>query len=230
MTRIFLMSDIHGDMSAFLSLLNKVSFNSDDQLFILGDVVDRGADGIELLRYIKTHSNITLLLGNHEEMMLISLLHSDPLSFQLWIQNGGAYTFDAFERLPLDERQSLLEWLNTRPLYHQLDFQGETILLTHAGIQPYEGELSEQLKAQEREDFLWSRYNFLTVPGDELPCKIAFGHTPTHILNKYGLAEATPKTRGVFIGENRIALDCGKTSGFPLGMYCLNTGEAIYEK
>lgn len=230
MTRIFLMSDIHGDMHAFFSLLNKVNFNNDDQLFILGDAIDRGPDGIELLKYIKNQFNMTLLLGNHEEMMLNSLLHSDALSFQLWIQNGGAYTFDAFEQLPLDEGKSLLDWLNNCPLYHQLDFQGETILLAHAGIQPYEGGLSEQLKAQEREDFLWSRYNFLAVPGDKLPCKIAFGHTPTHVLNKYGLAEATPKTRGVFIGENRIALDCGKTSGFPLGMYCLNTGEAIYEK
>ena len=41
-----------------------------DVLYVIGDAIDRGPDGIKILEYIKDHKNMDLLIGNHEFMML----------------------------------------------------------------------------------------------------------------------------------------------------------------
>lgn len=47
-----------------------------DTLYIIGDVIDRGSSGIAILRDIMKRTNVELLLGNHEWMLLQSLLLS----------------------------------------------------------------------------------------------------------------------------------------------------------
>ena len=49
---IYADSDIHGDYSKYRALLEEVSFQSQDTLYILGDVIDRGPDGVKILRDI----------------------------------------------------------------------------------------------------------------------------------------------------------------------------------
>ena len=69
MQNIYVMSDIHGNYKAFLEKLDIIDLKDTDKLYILGDVVDRGYDGIEIIDYIRSCKNIELLMGNHEEMM-----------------------------------------------------------------------------------------------------------------------------------------------------------------
>lgn len=230
MEKIYLISDIHGDMEGFFNLLKQVNFHESDQLFILGDVIDRGEYGIKLLQYIKEHPNMTLILGNHEEMMLQSCLELDRWCFDIWLQNGGIPTYKAFNALNKAEQVELLNWLNQRPLMTTIHSNSQMYLLTHAGICPSTGTIEEQIAAQTRDDLLWIRDEFLSAPASKLPCTVVFGHTPTPTLHEYGLKEATPETKGIFKSEKRLALDCGKTYGFPLGMYCLTTGEVYYEQ
>ena len=47
-----------------------VNFSDNDRLYIIGDVIDRGSDGIQILQDIMTRQNIVMTLGNHEEMNL----------------------------------------------------------------------------------------------------------------------------------------------------------------
>ena len=42
---IYVMSDIHGQASAFYKMLKKICFSDNDQMYVLGDVIDRGPDG-----------------------------------------------------------------------------------------------------------------------------------------------------------------------------------------
>ena len=42
MQNIYVMSDIHACETAFLKILNKIKFTSDDLLIIAGDLIDRG--------------------------------------------------------------------------------------------------------------------------------------------------------------------------------------------
>ena len=63
-------SDIHGQYDTFLRMLQLIEFTEEDEMYILGDVIDRGPKPIELLLYICEHQNIKLLMGNHEYMMI----------------------------------------------------------------------------------------------------------------------------------------------------------------
>ena len=65
--RIIAVSDIHGHCSYLKKLLKKVKFSSKDELFLLGDYIERGLENIEALRYVMNLSkrpNVHALCGN----------------------------------------------------------------------------------------------------------------------------------------------------------------------
>ena len=53
----YVMSDIHGEANRFHAMLEKIRVSADDTLYILGDVIDRGVDGINLLLEIMEMPN-----------------------------------------------------------------------------------------------------------------------------------------------------------------------------
>ena len=71
----YVMSDIHGMYDVYMEAMKK--FKKDDHVYILGDVIDRGAEGIKIIEDImercanpKNNPKITFLLGNHEMQFL----------------------------------------------------------------------------------------------------------------------------------------------------------------
>ncbi len=97
---VYVVSDLHGQYMMFRKLLEKVAFSDGDMLYMLGDAIDRGPDGIKILQYVKNAPNMEFLLGNHELMMLnaVDLDGSAPLRYgylpgrdaDLWLTyNGG---------------------------------------------------------------------------------------------------------------------------------------------
>ena len=91
---VYCMSDIHGDLEKFHSMLQLIRFSAKDTLFVIGDIIDRGPDGIEIIEEIMNSGNIIVLLGNHEKMCL-DTLGSKPIagSRGLWRDNGGSATY-----------------------------------------------------------------------------------------------------------------------------------------
>jgi serine/threonine protein phosphatase 1 len=91
--RIFVISDIHGCYLSFEALLKKVDFTKTDQLFLLGDYINRGPRSKEVVDYIMElklqNYNITTLKGNHEEMIF------DSLELEEWT-NGETETLESF--------------------------------------------------------------------------------------------------------------------------------------
>ena len=68
---VYVISDLHGyPLGRLKALLEQAEFGADDFLYVLGDVIDRGSDGISLLRWLMLQPNAELILGNHEDMML----------------------------------------------------------------------------------------------------------------------------------------------------------------
>ena len=61
----YVISDIHGQFDAFQKLLQKIEFGYDDEMYILGDVIDRGPRSLECVKWIMEQDNILTLLGNH---------------------------------------------------------------------------------------------------------------------------------------------------------------------
>jgi len=66
---VYAISDIHGEYERFKELLDKCNFKSEDTLYILGDVIDRGAASLETLRYIMNKPNMRMIKGNHESIL-----------------------------------------------------------------------------------------------------------------------------------------------------------------
>ena len=113
----YVLSDIHGNKDAFDSILAQINMTEQDHLYILGDVVDRGPDSLELLQRIRKMPNTTLLLGNHEYMMIDRLRHPGDENIQvLWYWNDGGRTEDQYLALNKAEQEELLQYLESLPV------------------------------------------------------------------------------------------------------------------
>lgn len=64
----YVLSDIHGNLQRFKSIMAQINLQADDTLYVLGDVIDRYAGGIKILRQIMRMPNAEMLIGNHEYM------------------------------------------------------------------------------------------------------------------------------------------------------------------
>lgn len=68
----YVCSDIHGRYDRYTALLEHIDLNN-DTLYILGDMIDRGPDGVKLLLDMASRSNVVPILGNHEFTAAIRL-------------------------------------------------------------------------------------------------------------------------------------------------------------
>lgn len=59
-TMIFVCSDIHGNYEVYKKAVDKLSVN--DTLYILGDVIDRGPDGITIIQDMTLRDNVLIKL------------------------------------------------------------------------------------------------------------------------------------------------------------------------
>lgn len=216
---IYVTSDLHGyPLEKFKTMLESVNFSQDDFLYILGDVIDRGKDGINLLRWIMLQPNVELLLGNHEAMMLASDFVFEEITeksigdltgtklgiYSNWVANGGQPTLDALRTLLPKQIEYILDYLRECPLYEILTVNGRDFILTHSGLGnfSYNKKLSEYTET----DLLWSRPSLTARYFDDITT--VFGHTPTlYYGNEYrGKAVKT---------ETWIDIDVGAATGLP---------------
>jgi serine/threonine protein phosphatase 1 len=100
--KYYVLSDIHGFYSIFRETLKKAGYEDDPgekKLLLLGDLFDRGAEELELQRYILElmgEDRVILIKGNHEDLFqeLVTTDHGRPLRHH--VHNG---TYDTLERL-----------------------------------------------------------------------------------------------------------------------------------
>lgn len=123
MTR-YAIGDVQGCDQELRALLARLKFSLDrDQLWFVGDLVNRGPGSLAALRYIRSlGDNACVVLGNHD-------LHLLALAYGAH-RRRKSDTLD--EVLGAADRDSLLEWLITRPLAHA---EGGD-LMVHAGLVP----------------------------------------------------------------------------------------------
>jgi bis(5'-nucleosyl)-tetraphosphatase (symmetrical) len=132
----YAIGDIQGCMDSLERLLALLPLDpGHDQLWLVGDLVNRGPRSLDVLRWARRHqAYVTCVLGNHD-------LH-------LLARAAGA---PAKKRDTLDEilgapdRDELIDWLRSRPLVHVED----RFILVHAGLHPsWTAELGRQLAAE----------------------------------------------------------------------------------
>ena len=230
----YVISDIHGALDEFRTLLKKISFQYDgtDELYLLGDYCDWGLKSLETLLYVKeldeTYPFVHTLMGNHELMFLTTILSGykdgdEDVNAKNWLYaNKGLATWKAYLQLPEEDKGALAIWMHGLPLSATVKVEGRTYLLSHAYPYFYDQIENEEEGLQKRVDALWRRLMlhedpFADYHGEENYTTFICGHTITDYY--YGLVrferdwpywKPTDYMRNhIFRGERFIDIDCG---------------------
>lgn len=165
-------SDIHGCCKTFKALLHKIEFSQEDELYLLGDYIDRGADSKGVIDYIwqlqKEGYKVNCLRGNHEQMMLRASRMEEKVGH--WLRNGGNTTLYSFGAINIGDIPSeYLKWMWELPYYFLVD----KYILVHAGLN-----FQKESPLSERYDILWIRRWYEHIDKDWLNgATIIHGHT-----------------------------------------------------
>jgi serine/threonine protein phosphatase 1 len=171
--RRIIIGDIHGHYDGLIALLEKVTLGSDDQVYFLGDLIDRGPKSAQVVKFLRDN-NYPCLLGNHEVMLLraVSEADQDDRVLKFWIQAGGDATLDSYGTAGI--LKSDLDWMASLPTYLDLG----DVWLVHAGVDPY-----LRLDQQGEQQFCWMREKFFSSAFPYFENKLIItGHTITFTL------------------------------------------------
>lgn len=227
------MSDLHGCYDKYRRMIEKIHFNDEDTLYILGDIIDRGNDGIKILFDMMQRPNIIPILGNHEYMAYSVLkkfnveitennysthLNKEDIEmYENWMFNGGITTSKEFMRLDRDSRDSIIEYLGEFELYRELEINSNKFVLVHGGLVGFSEE--KEMTEYDIHDFIWGRCDYERQYYTDK--YLVTGHTPTYNIDL--------KYKGkIYRKNNHIAIDCGAIFGEFLGCICLDTLEEFY--
>lgn len=229
----YVVSDIHGDYSKWRKLLQAIDLSPAHQLYILGDTLDRGRHFSPILFDMMQRDNITHLVGNHDFVGAVCLkalskeitdesiesLDTNTLEVILeWLKDGGESTLKDFARLTQEQKDDILDYLNSFELYAEIEVGGTQYILTHAGLGNFAPE--KRLEDYSLEDLAFCRTDYSKpLFQDKI---LVTGHTPTELI------PGNPRPGYIYKGNNHIAVDCGCGFGGRLGALCLDTGEEFY--
>lgn len=230
---IYAMSDLHGQYDQYRRMLEKIDFSDEDELYILGDSVDRGPQPAELLLDMSMRTNVFPIMGNHDmtaAMILKKLcveiteenydrqLDGDFIkALSMWQIDGGQTTLDGFKKLSPDDRSWLIDYLDEFIPYETLTVGGRKFILVHGGI-PYEKRhipLADQIAYElvlDRPDYTKRYYK---------DAYLVTGHTPTSLI-KGG------HDGRIYRAMGHIAIDCGAGFGGVLGCIRLDDMAEFY--
>lgn len=171
--RRIVIGDVHGHYEGLMTLLEAIAPTSEDQIYFLGDLIDRGPHSSQVVNFVKRH-NYPCLLGNHEQMLL-NILTNERISsptMQAWLYSGGQATVASYHEASIPDDH--LDWFKSLPTYLDLG----DIWLTHAGVDP-----SKSVTEQTAEELCWIREEFHSIEKPYFPDKlIIIGHTITFTL------------------------------------------------
>lgn len=158
-TRTYVMADIHGRWDLLVKALTLIEIDrpkhKDSKIVVLGDFVDRGPNSKHVIEHLMIRPDIVTLMGNHEAMMLQTLLTPKQELVNWWVGNGGGATMRSYghpydsqfmpELVPSRHRT----WLAQLPSYHEDEYR----IYVHAGVNP-----NLPMDQQKEEDLHWLLY------------------------------------------------------------------------
>ncbi|MDO1446324.1 metallophosphoesterase family protein [Rhodocytophaga aerolata] len=133
----WVVADIHGCFKTFRAIVEKrMVLTKQDQLFLLGDYINRGKDSAKVIEYIlhliEQRYQVFPLRGNHEQKLLNAWQEYSRLKYKADTIAFSSRLTGAFDLL--DEKGELLEkyvqFLEYLPYYYELD----RFYLVHGGF------------------------------------------------------------------------------------------------
>jgi serine/threonine protein phosphatase 1 len=170
--RIFI-GDVHGHYDGLMQLLDTLAVNSGDQIYFVGDLIDRGPKSAQVVQFVRENA-YPCVMGNHEQLLLESFpgRKVSQYALQAWLQSGGQATVASFETP--EALLETLDWFRALPPYLDLG----DVWLVHAGLHP-----KLPIHAQTSQEFCWIRDEFHSVTAPYFADKLIItGHTITFTL------------------------------------------------
>lgn len=180
----YVIGDLHGCLDELYEAMSSVGFNrTQDRLFAVGDLIDRGKESLLCLELIKEpwfHS----VKGNHEDMMVTAVLQGIDLGN--WRYNGGKWEGELRDSSGFpwcEEFTELVKLADDLPLSIEIvDDTGKPLVgFCHAEPLSHWYKHESPTEAQ-KEKILWGRYAVKLPSNTESICKgiplVYCGHTP----------------------------------------------------
>ncbi|MFI3142163.1 MAG: hypothetical protein R3Y27_07665 [Clostridia bacterium] len=242
---IYVTGGVHGDYDKYLLLLEKLKMQTEEKimdsksmenaksLFVLGNILGEGFDGIKILRHMMYRSDIFPILGRHEYFAktifpsfvdattieeCTEMLNAGDLDmFKTWLSEGGTQTIVSFLGLSKDGKQSVIDFLEDMPNYDEFEVKGKKFVLVGAGIDNFE--IEKELDDYEDEDFVMT-------PAD---------YTQVYFKDKFLMSAGAPtykihdSLRGkVFAKNKHVMLNVGMNDGERMAVIGLDALKIYY--
>lgn len=224
---------LYGDFESYKKMLEEIEFSSGDTLYLLGNMIDKGVDGIKILLDMMGRANVYPILGEQEAVAYKCLsklpvdvkeedmknLSPDQLAMvKEWIVDfQGSGTMTAFLALSEEYREGILEYFEEMSLYEELTVGKRDFVLVHGGL----GNFSEDKDLEDYvpEEVLTERMDY----GREYFSDryLISGHTATWSIEENGGKSV------IYQGNQHIAIDCDFPEG-ELACICLDTLKEYY--
>jgi hypothetical protein len=246
---VWAVSDVHGHLDDLVAGLRKADLVDDDdhwcggaaELWVLGDLLDRGPDGLGVVRYLRrleeqAPDRVHVLLGNHEVLALAKWLFPDGAFDLAWRRNGGLVA----DQVGLTTED--IAWLRALPAVGR---SGD-MLLVHSDTTNYlrwgssvdevNGSVRELLRGDEeahREVWrgLIGRWEFSRPGGAERARELLDGLGGERIVHGHSIVDTLPGGGGLlgpllYADGLALAIDGGRYDGGPLLVVRLDQDDA----
>lgn len=234
----YVIADIHGCYKQYIELIEQIGLTDEDDLYILGDAMDRGPEPIKVIQDIMDRPNATYILGNHDFMMwkvakdlMVEITEDNAESYLTqehmqswldWMENGGGNTLEQFRKLSRKEQQGILDYIEEASGYEVIDIGYYQYILVHAGIANFDER--KMIEDYDLPNLIFYRPDFSQrLYKNDLYTHIIVGHTPTITIHD-------DKRPEIYKENGYIAIDCGCVFGGRLAAYCIDTGETVYSE
>lgn len=107
-------------------------------------MVDRGPNPLGVVRIVRSLPNTHVLMGNHEAMLLETILTGDESDMMAWHMNGGSVTSEQLDALARDAYVDVMDWFAALPTFAVVEVDDarrsvapgarRSHVLCHAGI------------------------------------------------------------------------------------------------
>lgn len=130
-SRLFFVTDIHGEVGTFLSGLESLGFEVGKDICVCaGDLIDRGRSSLDTASLFlnNTSGSFHSVLGNHD---VFAFENNDNETGGLWLMNGGSWAFDDMNQ---HLRNLFGEEMKKLPYAIEVNYGYLKVGVTHASV------------------------------------------------------------------------------------------------